>query len=70
MIDRHAPPPEPDDAPDGVFLEAGQLTFERRVPVPRAALSRRAQAALWALRIVVLLLVLMVAYTFITQLLS
>jgi hypothetical protein len=50
------------------FLEAGQLTDDRRTPVPRAQLGRRAQAALWVLRITVLLLVLMVGYTFITPL--
>lgn len=52
------------------FLEAGQLTHDRRIPVPRAQLGQRAQAALWVLRITVLLLVLMVGYTFITQLLG
>lgn len=50
------------------FLEAGQLTDNRRVPVPRAQLSARVQAALWALRISVLLLVFMVGYAFVAQL--
>ena len=49
-------------------LEAGQLTENRRTPVPRAQLGPRVQAALWVLRITVLLLVFMVGYTFVTQL--
>lgn len=56
----------PDTSVD--LLETGQLTHHRRTPVPRAQLGSRAQAALWVLRITVLLLVLMVGYTFITQL--
>jgi hypothetical protein len=50
------------------FLEPGQLADTRRTPVPRAELGGRAQAALWSLRIIVLLLVVMVGYTFVTQL--
>jgi hypothetical protein len=50
------------------ILETGQLTENRRTPVPRAQLGPGAQAALWVLRITVLLLVFMVGYTFITQL--
>ena len=50
------------------ILEPGQLTDNRSIPVPRAQLGRRAQAALWVLRITVLLLVFMVGYTFVTQL--
>ena len=49
------------------FLEPGQLVGNRRTPVPRAELGRRAQAGLWVLRITVLLLVVMVGYTFFTQ---
>jgi hypothetical protein len=49
------------------YLEPGQLAIDRSQPVPRAQLSTRTRAWLWALRIVVLLLALMVAYTFITQ---
>jgi hypothetical protein len=50
------------------ILEPGQLTHHRSAPLPRAHLGARTQAALWALRITVLLLVFMVAYTFATQL--
>jgi hypothetical protein len=50
------------------FLEPGQLADNRRTPVPRAELGRRAQAALWSLRVIVLLLVVMVGYTFVSQL--
>ena len=61
-------PHAPDtDTPVG-FLEPGQLTRDRRTPVPRAELGRGAAAALWALRIIVLVLVIMVIYTFFTQL--
>jgi hypothetical protein len=52
---------------DVVFLEPGQLVGTKCTPVPRAQLGRRAQAGLWALRITVLLLVVMVGYTFFTQ---
>jgi hypothetical protein len=55
--------------PSSVFdiLEPGQLTENRRTPVPRAQLGRRAQAALWAMRISVLVLVFMVGYTFVAE---
>lgn len=47
-----------------MFLERDQLVADTSVPVPRALLSRRAQTALWALRLLVILLSLMVIYTF------
>lgn len=50
-----------------VYLEPGQLAADRSRPVPRAQLSTRTRRWLWALRILVLLLSLMVTYTFITQ---
>lgn len=49
-------------------LERDQLVFETSRPVPQAALGPRATAALWALRVFVVLVSLMVIYTFIDQL--
>jgi hypothetical protein len=49
-------------------LERDQFVVETSRPVPRAALSPRATAALWALRVFVLLVSVMVIYTFIDQL--
>jgi hypothetical protein len=51
-----------------VFLEPGQLTAVTRRPVPRAQLGRRAMIALWALRVLVIILSAMVIYTFFSQL--
>jgi hypothetical protein len=51
-----------------MHLERDQFVAETSRPVPRAALSPRATAALWALRIFVVLVSLMVIYTFIDQL--
>ncbi len=51
-----------------VFLEPGQLTAATRRPVPRARLGRRAMIALWALRVLVIILSAMVVYTFFSQL--
>jgi hypothetical protein len=56
--------------PAAEFLEPRQPAYERCVPVARAQLSRRAETALWILRIAVLALVIIVGYTFITQLAS
>jgi hypothetical protein len=50
------------------LLEPGQLVAETSRPVPRAPLSPRAAAGLWALRIFVVLVSLMVVYTFVDQL--
>jgi hypothetical protein len=50
------------------FLEPGQLTAATRRPVPRAQLGRRATIALWALRVLVIILSTMVTYTFFSQL--
>jgi hypothetical protein len=49
-------------------LERGQLVTETSRPVPRAALSARAAAGLWALRVFAVLVSLMVIYTFTDQL--
>jgi len=49
-------------------LERDQFVAETSRPVQRAALSARAIAGLWALRVFVVLVSLMVIYTFIDQL--
>jgi hypothetical protein len=51
-----------------VFLEPAQLTAATGQPVPRAQLGRRAMIALWALRVLVIILSAMVIYTFFAQL--
>ena len=50
------------------YLETDQLADETSRPVPRAALSRRAIAALWGLRAFVVTGSSMVIYVFISQL--
>jgi hypothetical protein len=65
---QHRQPPERLEAGPVTFLELGQLVAETSRPVPRAALSTRAAAGLWALRIFVVLVSLMVIYTFVVQL--
>jgi hypothetical protein len=50
------------------YLESDQLVAERSRPVGRARLSRRASAALWALRAFVVIVSAMVIYTFVSQL--
>jgi hypothetical protein len=51
-----------------MHLERDQLEAEISRPVQRAALSARAAAGLWTLRVFVVLASLMVIYTFIGQL--
>lgn len=51
-----------------MHLERDQFRAETSRPVPRAALSRRVTAGLWALRVFVILVSAMVIYTFIAQL--
>jgi hypothetical protein len=51
-----------------MHLERDQFVSETSRPVSRATPSRRTIAALWALRVFVVLVSLMVAYTFIDQL--
>jgi len=51
-----------------MFLEHDQLAADTSVPVPRALLSRRASTALWALRVFIILVSIMVIYTFAAQL--
>jgi hypothetical protein len=50
------------------YLEADQLAAETSRPVPRAVLSPRAVAGLWALRVFVVLMSAMVVYVFVSQL--
>jgi hypothetical protein len=51
-----------------MHLERDQFVAETSRPVPPAALSARATAGLWALRVFVILVSLMVIYTFVDQL--
>ncbi len=50
------------------FLERDQLVQDKQRPLPRAELSRRAQVALWALRVFCLVVSAMVIYTFLAGL--
>lgn len=50
------------------FLESGQLVAETSRPLPLAQITRPARAALWALRVFVLLVTAMVVYAFVSQL--
>jgi hypothetical protein len=51
-----------------MHLERDQFVAETSRPVPRVALGARTAAGLWALRVFVVLVSLMVLYTFIQQL--
>jgi len=51
-----------------MHLERDQLVAETSRPLPRAALGPGATAAVWALRVFVVLVSAMVIYTFIDQL--
>jgi hypothetical protein len=51
-----------------MHLERDQFVTETSRPVARASLSARATAGLWALRVFVVLVGLMVVYTFFYQL--
>lgn len=51
-----------------LHLERDQLVTETSRPLPRAALGAPAAAGLWAIRVFVVLVSLMVVYTFIDQL--
>ncbi|MGH2914180.1 MAG: hypothetical protein ACRDMX_04245 [Solirubrobacteraceae bacterium] len=56
------------DEPMVGFLERDQLVGDRSRPVARMALSARAAALLWALRVFVVVVSAMVIYTFVAQL--
>lgn len=51
-----------------MYLERDQLVSDKTRPVPRARLSPRASARLWALRVFAVTMSAMVVYTFIAQL--
>jgi hypothetical protein len=51
-----------------MYLERDQFRAETSRPVPPARLSARVTAGLWALRVFVVLVSVMVIYTFIAQL--
>jgi hypothetical protein len=51
-----------------MFLERDQLDAGTSVPVPRATLNRRVKVGLWALRVFVILVSIMVIYTFASKL--
>ena len=51
-----------------MFLERDQLMSDRRRPLPPAEIGTRAHVALWTLRIFVLIVGMMVIYTFCAQL--
>ncbi len=64
-------PPVGPDAPQApliAHLEPDQLVRETDRPVGRAVVSGRAQAALWALRVFVLVVGAMVVYAFVAGL--
>jgi hypothetical protein len=50
-----------------MFLERDQLALDTARPVPRASLGRRTTLALWALRVLVIVVSAMVIYTFASQ---
>ncbi|MFZ0974819.1 MAG: hypothetical protein WAN22_21500 [Solirubrobacteraceae bacterium] len=51
-----------------MYLERDQLVADRSRPVARAQLGPRARAGLWALRVLVVVMAILVVYTFIAQL--
>jgi hypothetical protein len=78
-VSEPVPKPRPPDRPRVVhvpsdheelimFLERDQLVADTSQPVARARLGPRASAALWGLRVFVLLVSFMVIYTFVRQL--
>jgi hypothetical protein len=50
------------------YLERDQLVADKSRPLPRARLSARARAGLWALRVFTIVVGAMVVYTFVSQL--
>ena len=70
-LHRKSSPPDGADDSNGelvMFLERDQLSADTSIPLPRAELGRQTQAALWALRIFLLVIGAMVIYTFAEQL--
>lgn len=68
IAEHNLQPPERAGKEQVMHLERDQLVAETSRPVPRAALSSRAAAGLWALRVFAVLVSLMIVYTFIEQL--
>lgn len=68
MSPRREQPREDYDEEMVMFLERDQLVADRRQPLPPANIGRRAAGALWALRIFVFVVGLMVIFTFCAQL--
>jgi hypothetical protein len=66
--ERNPQSPERGEDEPFVHLARGQFVAETSRPVARAAFSARATAGLWALRVFVVIVSLMVIYTFIDQL--
>jgi hypothetical protein len=62
-------PTSPNDHEELIeFLEADQLVTERSRPLERRILDRRVAVALWALRVFVIVVGVMVIYTFFARL--
>ena len=61
-------PPTGGDEPPWSYLEPKQFVGDRSIPLPRVKLGPGAGAALWALRIFVLVVSAMIIYTFVAQL--
>jgi hypothetical protein len=51
-----------------MFLERDQLMADTSLPLPRAPLSKRANTGLWALRVFIILISIIVIYTFAAKL--
>ena len=68
VTEPHRPRAEPPEDELIMHLERDQFVAETSRPVPSAPLSARANAGLWMLRVFVVLVSLMVVYTFIDQL--
>jgi hypothetical protein len=68
LEERNLSPREPLEDELIMHLERDQFVAETSRPVPRAVLAAHATAGLWALRVFVIVVSLMVIYTFIAQL--
>jgi hypothetical protein len=66
--EQNPPPPQHFEYELVMHLDRDQFVAETSRPVPRAALSACAATGLWALRVFVVLVSIMVIYTFIEQL--
>ena len=60
--------PTAGEEPPWSYLEPKQFVGDRSIPLPRVKLGPGASAALWVLRIFVLVVSAMVIYTFVAQL--